>query len=599
MKNTLEQYFKEWAQEEPDRAAVVGLARPALTFGQLAGQLETLRAELRQRGFDRPARLALLAPNGPDLALAFLAGATAAVCAPLNPAYRREELTFYLDDLAASALVIADTLDSPAREVARARGLPILELHPQPAGGLRVTGPAGGTAVPELPARPDDLALILHTSGTTARPKQVPLTHANLCASIRHLQATLALTPADRCLNLMPLFHIHGLVGALLAALGSGGSVVCPPGFSAPEVLGWLERYQPTWYTAVPTIHQALLAAARPAARPPHTLRFIRSSSASLPPTVMAELEACFGVPVIEAYGMTEAAHQMASNPLPPGVRKPGSVGQPAGPALCILAPDGTARPQGEVGEVAIQGPNVMSGYRQNPAANAQAFTAGWFRTGDQGYLDAEGYLFLTGRLKELINRGGEKIAPVEIDQALLAHPAVQQAVTFALAHPTLGEEVAAAVVLHAGATVTAAQLQQFLTQSLADFKIPRQLLFVPDIPKGPTGKVQRRQLSEQLSAYVHSAEEKVSEPIHLFLQELFQKILKLDHVGLDDNFFVVGGDSLRAVQIANRVRDIFSLPLDAVTIFEHPTVRTLSQHITDSLGADSVTGHLQSVQST
>ena len=315
-----------------------------------------------------------------------------------------------------------------------------------------------------------------------------------------------------------------------------------------------------------------------------------------LPPTVMAEVEAVFGVPVIEAYGMTEAAHQMASNPLPPGVRKPGSVGRPAGPAICILSPEGAELPQGEVGEVAIQGPNVMTGYRLNPTANAQAFTAGWFRTGDQGYLDAEGYLFLTGRLKELINRGGEKIAPVEIDQALLAHPAVQQAVTFALPHPTLGEEVAAAVVLREAPPVTPAELQQFLAQSVADFKIPRQITVVSEIPKGPTGKIQRRKLSEQLAASLLPRSAKASEPIHLFLQQLFQKILKLENMGIDDNFFVLGGDSLRAVQIANRIRDTFPLTLDAVTVFEHPTVRTLGQYITDTLGSETIAGHLQSV---
>ncbi|MGD9851482.1 MAG: AMP-binding protein [Nitrospirales bacterium] len=598
---TLEQCFQGWSQESPTREALLGLDRSPLTFAQLTQQLQSLRAGLRQRGLDRTARLALVAPNGPELALAFLACATSAICAPLNPAYRHEEMAFYLEDLDASALVIAEPLDSPARDVAQARGIPILELHPlvnQPAGSVELVGPSGRAPVPEHLAQPDDIALILHTSGTTARPKQVPLTQANLCASIRHLQQSLALTPQDRCLNLMPLFHIHGLVGALLAALGSGGSVVCPPGFSASEVFTWLQAYQPTWYTAVPTLHQAILAHARreSTAFSMGALRFIRSSSASLPPTVMAELEEVFGVPVIEAYGMTEAAHQMASNPLPPGVRKPGAVGLPAGPALTILSAEGTELPRGEVGEVAIQGPNVMTGYRQNPAANAQAFTQGWFRTGDQGYLDPEGYLFLTGRLKELINRGGEKIAPVEIDQALLTHPAVQQAVTFALPHPTLGEEVAAAIVLHETATVSENELREWLSRRVTDFKVPRKILFLDDIPKGPTGKIQRRNLGEQLSAKLVSTTGRMSEPIHLFLKQLFQMILKLEDVGIEDNFFVVGGDSLRAVQIANRIRDVFPLPLDAVTIFEHPTVRSLGQHITDTLGSEIVAGHLESV---
>ena len=411
---TLEQYFDMGAQRIPDREALLGLEQSSLTFAQLGQQLRTLRASFRHLGLGRTARLALMAPNGSDLALAFLASATSAISAPLNPAYRREELAFYFDDLEASALLIAASLDSPAREVARARGIPILELHAlpdQPAGCFALDGTTGLVGLPEQAAMPEDIALILHTSGTTARPKQVPLSQANLCASIRHLQQSLDLTQQDRCLNLMPLFHIHGLVGALLAALGSGGSVVCPPGFSAPDIFSWLHTFQPTWYSAVPTLHQAILAHARltptEVARCP--LRFIRSSSASLPPTVMAELEQVFGVPVIEAYGMTEAAHQMTSNPLPPGVRKPGSVGPPAGPEIAILSECATFLSMGEVGEVVIRGPNVMTGYRQNPEENRQAFTQGWFRTGDQGYLDRDGYLFLTGRLKELINRGEKK----------------------------------------------------------------------------------------------------------------------------------------------------------------------------------------------
>ena len=443
--------------------------------------------------------------------LAFLCSATSAICAPLNPAYQKEELEFYLDDLDASALLIASTLESQAREVAHARGIPVLELcsqTEQAAGCFSIEGKTGRSPVPAHTVISDDVGLILHTSGTTARPKQVPLTQGNLCASIRHLQRSLALTSNDCCLNLMPLFHIHGLVGALLASLGSGGSLVCPPGFSPTEVFAWLRAFQPTWYTAVPTIHQAMLAQAKTVSEtiPPGSLRFIRSSSASLPPTVMTDLELLFNVPVIEAYGMTEAAHQMASNPLPPGVRKPGSVGLPAGPQIRIVSEAGDALPMGQIGEVGIRGPNVMTGYSQNPIANDQTFTEGWFRTGDQGYLDAEGYLFLTGRIKEQINRGGEKIAPLEIDQVLLQHLSIQQAVTFAMPHPTLGEEVAAAVVLGRDARLTEQELRHWLQERLAHYKMPKKVFFLVDIPKGPTGKIQRRVLAEQLSGSLASS---------------------------------------------------------------------------------------------
>ena len=370
----LEELFTHWAQRTPRHPALLGPDRSSLSFAQLDEQLQTFRQTLRRLGLGRTARIALLAPNGPELALAFLGSSTSAICAPLNPAYQKSELEFYLEDLNASSLLIHSSIASPAREVARARGIPILEFHTRPdeaAGCFFIEGTTGLASVNEQAAVSDDIALILHTSGTTAKPKQVPLTHANLCASIHHLQQSLKLCSSDCCLNLMPLFHIHGLVGALLAALGSGGHVVCPPGFIPSEFFTWLQTFQPTWYTTVPTIHQAILLQARTEARlqSSDSLRFIRSSSASLAPTVMAEVENVFGVPVIEAYGMTEAAHQMASNPLPPGIRKPASVGLPAGPEIVILSESGERLPQGKIGEVAIQGPNVMNGYAQNSSA--------------------------------------------------------------------------------------------------------------------------------------------------------------------------------------------------------------------------------------
>ena len=342
---------------------------------------------------------------------------------------------------------------------------------------------------------------MLHTSGTTARPKIVPLTNANLAASAGHIAATLALTPGDVCLNIMPLFHIHGLIAATLSSLAAGAGVCCTPGFNAFRFAEWLGEVRPSWYTAVPTMHQAILMRARShrEAMRGAGLRFIRSSSASLPPQVMAELEEVFGAPVVEAYGMTEAAHQMASNPLPPRPRKPGSVGVAAGPEIAIMAEDGAVLPRGEIGEVVIRGPNVTPGYDNNPEANAKAFTSGWFRTGDQGRLDEEGYLVLTGRLKELINRGGEKFSPIEVDVALLDHPAIAEACTFAIPHDVLGEEVGVVVVPREGASVTAQDVRDFAAGKLAAFKVPRQVVVRGDIPKGPTGKVQRIGLAQRL----------------------------------------------------------------------------------------------------
>jgi acyl-CoA synthetase (AMP-forming)/AMP-acid ligase II len=351
------------------------------------------------------------------------------------------------------------------------------------------------------PAGPDDIALLLHTSGTTARPKLVPLSQRNVAASALNIARTLCLAPGDTCLNIMPLFHIHGLIAAVLASVAAGGAVACAPGLDVFAFFDWFEAIRPSWYTAVPTMHQALLELA-PRNRDiigQGRLRFIRSSSASLPAPVMAALEDAFGVPVIEAYGMTEAAHQMASNPLPPGKRVPGSVGIAAGPDIAIMDAAGMLLPTGAAGEVVIRGPNVTAGYDSNPDANRRAFVDGWFRTGDEGVLDQDGYLRLTGRLKEQINRAGEKISPLEVDAVLLAHPAVRQAVTFAVPDQSYGEAVGAAVVLRPGASLDAAALRQFAAARLADFKVPSRILFVADIPKGATGKLRRIGLAEQL----------------------------------------------------------------------------------------------------
>jgi oxalate---CoA ligase len=347
----------------------------------------------------------------------------------------------------------------------------------------------------------EDVALVLHTSGTTSRPKIVPLRHINVTASAYHVGRSLALAPDDACLNIMPLFHIHGLIAAVLSSLAAGGSVCCTPGFNAFRFFSWFDEARPTWYTAVPTMHQALLPlAARNAeiiAR--GRLRLIRSSSASLPPQVMAALEEAFGVPVLESYGMTEAAHQMASNPLPPRPHYPGSVGVAAGPEIAIMDDDGDLLAPGKLGEVVIRGRNVTAGYESNPEANARAFTHGWFRTGDQGFLDEDGYLRLTGRLKEIINRGGEKISPLEVDTVLMDHPAVQQVVTFGIPHDKLGEEVGAAVVLREGHALDEHGLREFAGERLAPFKVPRRVVFLSEIPKGATGKLQRIGLAGKL----------------------------------------------------------------------------------------------------
>ncbi len=492
------------ARGADDAPAIGAPDRPWLTHSGLRALAERTVGALNRMGIGRGDRVALVLPNGPEAAASFVTIACGATTAPLNPGYTEDEFAFYLGDVGASALVIQAGMDSPARQAAAARGIPIVDLVPEgPAGAFVLVSPPGMAGAASRPgqAGADDIALILHTSGTTSRPKIVPLRHLNVTASAYNIGGMLALAPDDVCLNIMPLFHIHGLIAATLASLAAGGAVSCTPGFNAFRFFAWLEAVRPSWYTAVPTMHQTILdlVPRNTATIAAGRLRLIRSSSASLPPQVMTAMEAAFGVPVIESYGMTEAAHQMASNPLPPGQRFPGSVGIAAGPEIAIMDEAGTILPAGGLGEVVIRGRNVTAGYENNPAANESGFTNGWFRTGDQGVLDASGYLRLTGRLKELINRGGEKISPLEVDEVLMDHPAVAQCLTFGVPHAKLGEEVGAAIVLRQGVSVKDTDLREFCATRLAAFKVPRRIVFLDEIPKGATGKLQRIGLAAKL----------------------------------------------------------------------------------------------------
>jgi acyl-CoA synthetase (AMP-forming)/AMP-acid ligase II len=486
-----------FAQAEPDRPAVVLPDRgAAATRRWLSDQVEELAQSIRGAGLQPGQVAAIVLPNGLEYLACFLAVVRARlIAAPLNPAYKADEFRFYLED-AGAAVLLAPPGEHLARDVAGALGLPVWTVTWTPGQAICLEGPppTRRSAHPE-PPRPEDTALFLHTSGTTSRPKGVPLTHGNLMASVRNIAAHYQLTPADTGLVVMPLFHVHGLIGATLAPLFAGGTVVVPPRFSASAFWPTVTAHRVNWYSASPTIHQVLLSRADADGAPTHPgFRFIRSCSAALAPAVMAQLEGRFNTPVLEAYAMTEAAHQMTSNPLPPGVRKPGSVGRGTHVEVAIMDEAGNLLPTGTPGEVVVRGPNVTAGYHNNFEANAAAFTHGWFRTGDRGVLDADGYLTLIGRIKELINRGGEKISPLEVDAALLSHPAVAEAATFAAPHPKYGEEVHAAVVLKIEVSVE--DLQAHCGGRLADFKVPKVIYITRELPRTPTGKVQRRHVA-------------------------------------------------------------------------------------------------------
>ena len=501
------QTLQEWmAQGQANAVCLSASGAAPLTYQGLRDLSAHMQQSLNAVGIGRHDRVAIVLPNGAEMAAAFVSVAACSTSAPLNPAYRADEFEFYLNDLNAKAMVVEQGSQSPAVEIARKLGVSIVYLRPTPqqGAGSFTLDTSSRSAQPTRDAgmaQADDVALVLHTSGTTSRPKIVPLTQRNVCASAEHIAHSTAFSASDRGLNVMPLFHIHGLIAGILAPLSQGGEVHCTAGFNALKFFAQMEDVKPTWYTAVPTMHQAILsrAANNRAVIQKVPLRFIRSSSSSLPPQVLAELEATFHAPVIEAYGMTEAAHQMACNPLPPGQRKPGTVGLAAGPEVAIMDTEGHLLATGSTGEIVIRGPNVTLGYENNDQANADNFTHGWFRTGDQGVIDAQGYISITGRLKEIINRGGEKISPREIDEILMDHAAVAQVVCFGIPHDKLGEEVGAAVVLRDGKTATEKELRDYVATRVADFKVPRKILLVDEIPKGATGKLQRIGMAQKL----------------------------------------------------------------------------------------------------
>ncbi len=564
----------------PEAVALAAPGRADATYGELAAGVAETSAALSRAGIRRSDRVAVVLPNGPEMAAAFLGVASSAICAPLNPGYRRPEFDFLLGDLDARALLLPAGSDSPARGAAESRGIAVLEVSAQreaAAGRFLLSGAGEAPASPDAPPRPEDTALILYTSGMTSRPKAVLLTHQEICMSAHNIAVALELQAQDRCLNVMPLFHAHGLIIATLSSLMAGASVVSTPGLAIPEFFQWLTVFRPTWYTSAPTIHQAILEnAAAYRGAPAHRLSFIRSSAAFLPSAVKTGLEREFGCPVVEAYGMTECT-QITSNPLTPGRRRAGSVGIAAGPAVAILDETGARLAPGSAGEIVIQGPPVMQGYDRNPEANASAFLAGWFRTGDQGVLSEDGFLSLTGRLKEMINCGGEKLSPSEVDEILLQHSAVAEAVAFAVPHPTLGEDVAAAVVLRPGASASENDLRQFAAERLAEYKVPRQILLLPEIPKGPTGKLRRVGLAQALGLApaaldAPAAAQAETGSVEAPLAKIWCELLKVERAEPEGNFFRLGGDSIRASLLVARVRKDLRVELPLRVLFDTPT---------------------------
>ena len=532
---------------------------------------------LEAKEIRREDRIAILLPDGARLCVAFLGLSCHCIAAPLNPAASLPDLLSWLEDLEPRAIMVGEGSPPVALEAAEKMGLPLIHFED-------IAVPIDGTTPSIHPEpRPEDVALILHTSGTTAKAKMVPLTHENLMRSASNIADALKLRPEDLCLNVMPMFHIHGIVACLLAPLVSGGRVLVSEGIDATRFFGFLKARKATWYSAVPTRHNNLLdhLKAYPGLQEGHHLRFIRSSSSALPLALFDSLESAFGVPVIEAYGMTEAAHQMCSNQLPPAVRKPGSVGLPMGPEVSVVDSQGKDVVSGEVGEVVIRGDNATPGYLNLPEERQERLEGGWFRTGDLGQMDNDGYLFLHGRVKEIVNRGGEKVSPAEVDACLLRHEAVAEAACFAVPHPSLGEDLAAAVVLHKGFDADETTLRSYLFDRLSHYKIPSRILVIDSIPKSSIGKVQRRQLANRLEHMLQAGSEKPTDEAERFLAEVFRDAISgcMD-VGRAANFFGLGGDSLQAIRAAQRIGTRYDIELPAHEVFRHPTPQTLATRI-------------------
>lgn len=580
------------ARTMPEAAALLAPGRPPLTYGALGAAIVHLVRALRGLGITPADRIAVALPRGADSALALTAVASACACVPINPDFTADELQRYFSELKLTALVTRADMNSPSRDVARALDIAVVDFVPGPEtdlGGCEFVGPTIRPACADGTACAEDDAFILLTSGTAARPKMVPLTHRNVCLSAQNAGRVLSLAPHDRLLNVLPLFHAHGLISGLLTALAAGSSVIVTNGFDASSFFGWMRDLQPTWYTAVPTIHRALLTAAEasPERVRSSSLRLIRSASSSLAPAILNGLEAMFGVPVLETYGMTEAASQISANPFE--LRKIGSVGRAAGPEIAIMDEAGRLLTHGQHGEIMLRGPNMCRGYYNDEAATQAAFRNGWFRTGDFGYLDADGYLFIVGRIKDVINRGGQKISPLEVEEVLLAHPAVLEAGVFAIPHAKLGEIVAAIVVLRDNAEAISDQLRQFARKRLAAYKVPSLIRSVAALPKGASGKVKRNSLAELISAPdEHDEMQLPRSELETRLAEIWANLLELPQVGIDQDVFALGADSLAVTQMRSRLRERFNVDFSFEDIFDCATVGALAARIETTAHRDA-----------
>jgi acyl-CoA synthetase (AMP-forming)/AMP-acid ligase II len=573
---TLLELLEAQARARESLPALLAPERPPLSYGALLCQVERTGAELAAMGLGRGSRVALALPNGPELAAAIVSTMSWSTCAPLNPAYDEDLCRYLLEKMRAAALVVGESPEPPAAHAARSLGIPIVRLlfaRDEPAGTFRLSADISDDAVTVERAGSEDCVLMLHTSGTTAKPKLVPLTQCSQLEAFLYRAEFLRLRPEDRCLCLAPLFTASGIRRNIGPALAAGSSVVCTPGFETNEFFTWLETFRPTYYTAPPTVHRAVLGVLEHRSEAlHHSLRYVLATSASLPEPEQARLERALGVPVLQAYAMTEGGG-IAHDPLPPARRRSGSVGLAAGCEVRVLGASGKFLPAGEAGEFLVRSREVFAGYEDDPEANAAAFHDGWFRTGDLGYFDEDGYLYVVGRIKELVNRGGLKVSPTAVDAALMQHPDVAQAAAFGVPHPTLGEDLLAAIIPRADASVSEQELRDFLLQRLAGFMVPSHILIESELPKNALGKVQRAALAERFEAHRQSPFMAPRDVHEELVAGFFSQVLAGVRVSALDNFFDLGGDSLSGAQVVTRANLALGVNLPVGSLFRRPTV--------------------------
>ncbi len=599
--NTLVRLLEQHARERPRAEALRAPSQPPLTYGELAGHVERVSGLLAGRGFGREDRIALALPDEAATVTALLSVTAVAIAAPLPIGLPLHEARQVLSGLGARAIAVPQRSSVPAAAAARELGIEVLELESRPSGpaglfDLHGRGDPGGLAAVSA-ASPADAAFVLCTSGTAGEPRRVRITHAQFCGAGRDACRVWGLTADDRGFTVSPLFHLAALYHTLAFPLVSGSSIFVSPGFAAERFRRWFQEAMPTYFGASPAVYQAILDRAGDPEELRHRapLRFVRSAAAPLPSSLKERVEALFGVPVLEAYALTEAGLVTAVTEKHAG-RKPGSVGRSVGPSLAIVDASGRPLPTGLVGEIVVEGPGVMAGYDGDPEATSGAFFGHWLRTGDLGRLDADGDLWITGRLKEQVNRGGEKISPGEVDEALLAHPDVAEAAAFGVAHPRLGEDLAAVVVLRPSAAVVAATLRAFVAARLAAVKVPSKIVFRDALPRNASGKVPRNGLAAMLGltsdarpavqAGPESAASSTASVLERAIAEQLANVLGVQRVSAEDDFFELGGDSVAAAQLMARLHERLGVSLPVSVLFDAPSAGALAEHVGTTEGA-------------